>query len=233
MSEGNNVSAWRRQRRNLSLWLAEWKLDLALRDEGAAGVPPVCRAQGQPVPVAGDIRLLPPMPLSVPVLERPVYVAVLREAGAGQWEVAPFSRFSRPATPGEWRTGLRAAPLRVLSLWNLRAVSTQALSGTWRTGRMADARIKVALERCERVARHGEAEAIPASDAGPPLLHPLDPRVIYLAEERLLLDELLQASRRNGVLETLAYAIPEPDRMLLLAAEQRASFAPRDVVPPD
>ncbi len=227
------MAAWRRQRRTLSRWLAEWKLDLALRDHDDARLAPVCHAQGQPVPVVGDIRLLPPAPLSVPALERPVYVAVLREVLAGQWEIAPFSRFSLPATPGEWRTGLRAAPLRVLSLWNLRVVSTPTLSGAWRTRGMSEARLKTARERCDRATRPEETSARPASDVGPPLLHPLDPRVIYLAEERLLLDELLHAAPMHSASTTLTYALPEPDRTMLLAAEPPAKNDPWRTPPRD
>ena len=104
--------AWQHQR--LADWIEEWSLDLELRavleheaaDRSPASsrpppgqsIPGLTRPFDAPVEV-GQIRLLSPR--LVPDADRPMFVAIFRA-----WEddlvlVAPFSRFSTPATQGE------------------------------------------------------------------------------------------------------------------------------------
>ena len=109
------------QRKLLAAWLAEWRLERELPP------PPAEKASGTAVPAdghdapdltaggglaRGDIILLPPV--GEVAASRPVYVALLRESAPGVWLCAPFSRFSTPATEGEYATGRAFDPLKVV-----------------------------------------------------------------------------------------------------------------------
>lgn len=198
----------KRQRRQLARWLADWNLDAILRSADAAEpratpqssaaarqpaspsiVPPGPAANREGPPAPGDIRMLRPRPEAASDL-RPVYLAVL-EAGAGNKVlVAPFGRFSEPAVPSEWRTGLRAPALRVLCLWGAIGVSVDALRTSRRAGRLSRRFCRRALEVYGHLNGTAPLATVPAHTLGPPLLHPVDPRRIYLAEEAGVLDEL-------------------------------------------
>jgi hypothetical protein len=174
----------RTDRKKLSLWMDEWRLDRALAaadgtdrtqcgEECVAGLAPHPLEDGFRV---GDILLLKPVtPLTA---RRPTYVVVVApEGAAGWWRVAPFSRLATPATPEEVSTGLKAHPLRVLCLWNGHAVPARRLTAwAWRVGRIAQAALA-------RIGAAGDARR------GPRLVHPLDPRHTYLDEERSLWHE--------------------------------------------
>ncbi len=215
-----HLTAQERQRRALALWEREWDLDLALRDGQGTGPAVACRAAGQPGPCTGDIRLLPPAPVSIAALERPVYIAVLREVAEASFEVAPFSRFSTPALPLEWETGSNAIPLRILCLWNRRRVTADLLSLTWKTARLSAAQLKTALSLAPREPPPGRYGSQAPPGMRGPLLHPLDPRHQYQAEERLLVDELLAGLHSAGTGQTLVYEIHGQDRTLPMAAER-------------
>lgn len=191
-----------RQRRELSCWIEEWKIDRALTaatEPGRAVVEAAaddtvsrCRGDqisggGGVVPAVGQVRLLPPVEAGG-THERPVYVLVLECAGIGQWRVAPFSRFDNPATPGEWTTGLRALPMRVLCLWNARVVGQDMLGAAWFCRRVSAAQVGRALAAYRQVREGLSSGAALSGRFGPPLEHPLDPRHGYLQEERALLD---------------------------------------------
>jgi hypothetical protein len=186
----------RTDRKKLSIWMDEWRLDRALAaadgtdgeagsEDAAAGLPRL--APGPPPSFAdglrvGDILLLKPV---TPVTaRRPTYVVVVAPGGAaGWWRVAPFARFSTPATPEEVATGLKAHPLRVLCLWNGHAVSARRLTAwAWRVSRIAPAALA-------RIGGAGDGRR------GPRLVHPLDPRHTYLDEERALWNEWDRAAQ--------------------------------------
>jgi hypothetical protein len=191
-----------RQRRALSRWLEEWKIDRVLTaatEPGRAVVEVAaddtvsrCRCDqfssgGGVVPAVGQVRLLPPVDAGG-MHERPVYVLVVECAGIGQWRVAPFSRFGNPATPGEWMTGLRALPMRVLCLWNVRVVGQDMLGAAWFCRSVSAAQVGRVLVAYRQVREGLSAGAALSGRFGPPLEHPLDPRHGYLQEERALLD---------------------------------------------
>jgi hypothetical protein len=217
------------QQRRLGRWLAEWKLDCLLRsstpEESVA-------ATGQSVegmslknsspPDVGQIRLFHPAPKRE-ADHRPIYVAILEKRSGNAFLIAPFGRFAEPAIPGEWRTGFRAMPLRVLCLWNARIVAAAVLKSSWQASRIPKAKIAQALE-LHAGTPLGSARG---SDIGPPLRHPLDPRHTYLAEESARLDEqvvALEAMSRETA-ETFLYK--QTPSQLPLAAESREAYGRR------
>lgn len=182
------------QLRRLARWIRELETDLLLKSPSAVNArndTPDLASGTQPgstmnarhsEPVKpGQIRLL--HPAANRATERPVYVAVLHRQGKQTWLIAPFGRFAEPATPGEWLTGLEAVPLRVLCIWNRRTASMHAMESSWVAGDLNARRMKQALEVLGYFT-HGKARtSVKESDLGPPVRHPLDPRLRYLAEE--------------------------------------------------
>ena len=181
------------QRKMLAEWLAEWRLERELPppppEEAAAAAN--AHEDGHDAPDLsvgadirrGDIILLPPV--GEVASSRPVYVAVLRRSAPDAWLCAPFSRFSTPATEGEYATGRSFDPLKVVCAWNAAPVPASTLAGGWRTGSLAAADVEVLDEFAS-----GARNELPPSRRGPPLLHPLDPRHEYLEEEKALWFEI-------------------------------------------
>ena len=194
------------QRRRLARWLKEWDLDRILRSEDeipAAESSPDrpneerLQARSRPfattaLPQVGDIRVLYPAPHTAAAL-RPVYVGVLQEQDDAMFLVAPFGRFSEPALPGEWRTGLTAMPVRVLCLWNSRRVAGTTLGMSWRADRLKPGQIRAALEVLQHGCTGVPLVTVRVQDIGPPVRHPRDPRLTYQVEEANAFDELLSA----------------------------------------
>lgn len=237
-AEIQNGSTLDFQRRGLALWLEEWRVYKALaavsvpegggsagKDSAVGGVGltfPEAGGRSQPLRV-GQVRLLRPAGMNL-LQQRPVYVVLLMRQGVASWLVAPFGRFANPAVPGEWRTGLRSAPLRVLCLWNARVVSHQALESAWLSRRLTATQAARALAVWQTCADGMPLESVLAQRIGPPLQHPLDPRHEYLQEERELLDEhfgVAQADEASGadlVYEEMSQSV---DRK---AAEDRGRY---------
>jgi hypothetical protein len=189
MKRQPSQTAWARLA--LAAWMHEWQLDRRLRqaDEAAPGAAPPapCRypatAPGRGVIAAGQIRLLPPV--TPQTAARPVYVAVLAQAGGGVWQVAPFGRFATPALPGELALRRRALHLRVLCLWNVSALPDALLRAAWQAGRLSAPEQRGAAS-VQAALRGTPLPGMLARRVGPPLVHPLDPRHAYLDEERAL-----------------------------------------------
>lgn len=206
----------------LAHWLAERELDRRL----PAG--PEARVRPPPLPWGrdaagvlreGEIRLLHPT-AGMAAAARPVYVALLLLRKDRRWLLAPFGRYAVPATPGEWATGSRAGPLRVLCLWNARPASARVLIGSWRVGVLSTRQRHAALAVHRRERGGPEVEPAVARRTGPPVLHPLDPRLEYLSEETELWDGLSGWEQR-AVTTGLG---GEADGMLPLAAETEAEY---------
>ncbi len=206
-------------RQQLEMWLETYKLDRAMREE--------CILQPDrdiedrlpdmhgPGPMPGQIRLLVPACDATPQIERPVYACLLPGDRPDCMTAVPFSRFSIPATPREWKTGLPQLPLQVLCLWNGHACKTEALRTSWCVGTIPEQQrleIEIHLQTLNPL------QVLPSRRFGPPLLHPLDPRQLYLQEERMLMQELVAAMVKTPS-NTIFYQIPEPDIQLLRAAE--------------
>ena len=236
-----------RHSRHLARWLAEWKLDGLLRLADADGSPAASSPpaeQGRPIPPAplppaevsdepdvGEIRLLYPLP-GTEAAQRPIYVAVLGKKADGSFLIAPFGRFSLPAVPGEWRTRIRPPPLRVLCVWNARTIPAAAAALSWRAGRLQPGKVRQALELHDHLRSGAALASISDRDIGPPLRHPLDPRLQYQAEEADAIEGFLTAA--ESWLNRAPLARPQPPVTYdiapsewKLAAESRAPYGKR------
>lgn len=225
-----------RQRRQLSAWLHEWNLEQRLRrvDMGAHEPAPESALTSAPLRAyprrgeftPGRILLMPPRSSISPA--RPLFILLLAELKSGVCLIAPFSRFSAPALPGEWRTGHKAAPLRVLCLWNARGVLRSVLETAWPAARMSAVKTRRALAIWRCIWQEDAAPGAPSRNTGPPLRHPLDPRHEYIAEELELLDAAIAMPGQQGGRQTAGPAFPalydwKPEA-LQLAAEQENEY---------
>ena len=225
-----------RHRRQLAAWLHEWNLEQHLRrvdidergDLAEGDLPaPTPHAYPRPGDIApGRILLLPPRRNSR--IDRPIYVLMLAEMESGACLIAPFSRFSVPALPGEWRTGLRAAPLRVLCLWNTRGAVRGLLEAGWPAARMSAMKLKQAFAICQGIWQSDAHTSSPSRNVGPPLRHPLDPRHGYISEETDLLDAATaieaNANGREPARRASTALNDWKPEALRLAAEQKAHY---------
>jgi hypothetical protein len=187
------------QRRRLALWLAGWRLEREM-EQLAAGLrpaPPLRRgpasgagwggpARHDPAVREGQIRLLSPRIDGAGA--RPVYVAVLWREGAGAFLAAPFSRFCEPAFPGELL--VRRAPpcLRVLCVWNARALPAALLGRGWEVGRLTTGQLADATVLYRHLRGEGAPPPRYTVRTGPEIRHPFDPRAAYRREESALMN---------------------------------------------
>lgn len=130
----------------------------------------------------GQIRLLTPSSVSNP--DHLPYVAILARLDETHWLVAPFSRFTIPATSGEMLTGDDFAPNSVLQAWNAYTVSDLLLRRSWLSGNL-DSRV---IADAHDLYRHcADSTPLPEtfrSVIGPALDSVFDLRHTYLQEER-------------------------------------------------
>ena len=233
------------QRQCLAAWLREWAIDVALRQTPTAPdqadvEPPsaesreVAVPQAEPAarptePVAGQIRLLHPVS-AVPSLSRPIYIALLVETGSptDAFLAAPFSRFAEPAGPGEWRTGIRAMPLRILCLWNARLLPRSVVLQSWSAGRLSPAGIRQAMDVDRHLRTGAPLGSASARRVGPPVVHPLDPRLRYEAEEAETFECAVRSLQECAAVRPAHAVYDTPPKIWLKAAEARAPYvAPR------
>ena len=181
------------QRKMLSDWLAEWRLEKELppppQEDGAPsgdgrtefGQSDSDKTIGATGAIlrSGDIVLLPPD--GETSAARPVYVVLLDAGQDGGWLCAPFSRFSTPATDGEYATGRNFDPIKVVCAWNSGRLPKAVLERGWFVEHLGAPDVKVLADYAS-----GRRTELPASRRGPPILHPLDPRHEYVEEERCL-----------------------------------------------
>jgi hypothetical protein len=223
---GNSNNSWplNVQMQRLALWLKEWELDRILRKELAKDQAPQKRSsaglshdKAGKSPAVGEIRLL--HPAGVGGDQGPVYIVILENRPDNTFLIAPFGRFAEPALPGEWLTGLKPVPLRVLCLWNSRVVAEATLNRSWRAGRFSAVRLRQAMELHRHITASTPLVSVSTDDIGPELRHPLDPRQQYQLEESNLLDENLSAAVDQG---SLVYEIEDTE--LRLAAEPQLPY---------
>jgi hypothetical protein len=234
------------KRHQLAAWLNEWSIEQTLPiefpaltrpppDRNLAAAPAYHPARRARACVPGQIRLIHPATHDDVCLP-PLYVAVLDPVPPDNWWVVPFGRFSVPAVPSEWRTGLTAMPLRVLCLWNTRRVPGRALTDrSWPAGKLsarllAQARLLITHASVnDRRMPHPDGPQLPdrtAADLGPPLLHPQDPRWAYLAQEADRIETILAAAglTRNTASSEQVRSYPLPGDSMLKAAEDKPDF---------
>lgn len=109
-----------------------------------------------------------------------MYVVLVARRDGGAWLCAPFSRFSSPATDGEFLTRKDADAVSVLQAWNAGTVASETLSRGWMVGRLCAADLRAVASRILRGA------PLPEDRRGARLAHPLDPRHDYVEEEKSL-----------------------------------------------
>jgi len=178
------------QRKALSDWLLLWRVDQSLgnaveKPTDAVDSPTkenlelshsdFTYSAAKETPAEGDVVLLPP--IGRITQSRPVYFALRKHEEDG-WLAVPFARLPLPATDSEFATGRAERPLRVLAPWNAGILSDDILEQAWKVGRLRPVEL-AALRAYE----NGKT---PSLKAGPPIVHPLDPRHNYLDEEREL-----------------------------------------------
>lgn len=199
-------------------------MDLALREDGEEVALDSARPSDQieSVPAVGQVRLLFPGVAGYPVRLR--YLAILRETYPGQFLAAPFSRFSVPANPGEWRTSRAELPLRVLCLWNACRWKAEALAASWLVDSFAAEELAQALEVFEAFRDRSPPKKEWSGSVGPPLYHPLDPRHEYMEEEREWIERLFLTGRPRASRE---WVFPDHEGTRLpLAAERPGKYRP-------
>ncbi len=189
---------------NLVLWLRQWREELAAADAGDLPGPlpddvpaPALAPNVQPFDRFGiwpsDVRLLNPW--LVRDVRRPLYFAVLAKWLDGLWLMAPFSRFTLPATVGEWNTGRgeadpRQDPISILSLWNAHTVPPEVVQQSWFIDTLTEAEMANAWEVFRHVTTGKPLTPALRDRVGPPIYHPADPRNDYLAQEAAALRPL-------------------------------------------
>lgn len=197
-SENNNAQAKDPLVQRLYRWLVEWDLDCRfselfddevdeLAGRSAHGVTEDAQAGNQvklrPFDTAsatlapGAIRLVSGEAL--PECPRFFYIAIIENLGDSPLLIAPFSRFSEPATRGEWLTGREDPPLQVLELWNTHSVPAELVEKGW----LVDFLTKQEMDDAWAVYDHALtgwplAEHV-RSQVGLPIRHPEDPRLAY------------------------------------------------------
>ena len=221
------------RKQTLARWLHEWQIDKMLREDSTAESVPQSHDsiagqektgplyESKPVRV-GQIRLF--HPFSKETNERPRYVAVLKETDDGSWLVAPFSRFGEPSVPGEWITGRKAPAVRILCIWNARLLPELILERSWVVDRIPASKIDHAIAIHRFLGEDQELSRPIANQLGPPLVHPLDPRIEYLEEEREWFSTLSVSGPLNKRID-YPYPVSEgEDRSLPLAAEGHGKY---------
>ena len=185
------------QRKMLAAWLTEWRLEKELPPSPDEDVVSTLAPSGDGRTLfdqsgsdktigatavglrPGDIVLLPPDGDTTSA--RPVYVVLLAAGPDNRWLCAPFSRFSTPATEGEYATDRRYDPLKVVCAWNTGRLPMAVLARGWLVERIGASDLRVISDFAL-----GRRNELPPARRGPPVVHPIDPRRDYIEEERCL-----------------------------------------------
>tara|TARA_R110002096_G_scaffold102747_1_gene226889 strand:+ start:795 stop:1769 length:975 start_codon:yes stop_codon:yes gene_type:complete len=190
------------EKNHLQKWLTERSLELTLRstvDEEA--VTPVDSSEGNlaslvneydPIQGAnwGEIRLLSSKILHADYRHRDVYFAILAGWDDELLLIAPFSRYSTPATQGEWLTGRKDTSLRVLNLWNAHSVPASAIQTSWIVDHLSEVDRLHALDVFWHVTMGDPLQNELIDRVGPPIIHSHDPRIDYQEEEVTLMSPI-------------------------------------------
>ena len=229
------TAQWQAER--LARWLHEWQLQQTLAQaapEPLSGkqapsnstdeFPAVEQAPPDMPPAPGQIRLLRPRPEAPD--DGPLFVATLAADTDDVLTGIPFSPFSEPATPDELLTGRPQSVVRVLCLWNARTMRPSELKESWLVDDLTDQELTDFTHALRTVL---QTDALPDDMqqlGGPPLVHPDDPRHIYLSMERTRINVTLPESTQATAPSVLRY--PESgDRArddLPLAAEDSEDY---------
>ncbi|MBT3191673.1 MAG: hypothetical protein HN341_03880 [Verrucomicrobia bacterium] len=166
--------------KRLATWLLEWDLfrfSGTEEEELPSATLPVDSRQGESVaPIdedlaAGEIRLLVPRRD-----ELPLFIAVADIESNDQAVCVPFSPLGEPATPDELLTGRDTPAIRVFCLWNARTLARARISDSWIADKLSTAELERLVQALKGCQRDGHVPSHLRADAGPPLVHPADPR---------------------------------------------------------
>ncbi len=137
----------------------------------------------------GQIRQLNPD--LKPAWTRPVQVLVLNiETDRERALVAPFSLLSVPAFEAELATTIDDESLAVLCLWNATWMPLRNLAHSWVLMDGGDELMQDAALLRQSLARKEPLTPTLQARTGPPLIHPHDPRQVYVDAEEDLLEDL-------------------------------------------
>lgn len=113
------------------------------------------------------------------------YFVVLENWEKDFWLIAPFSRFSVPATSGEMLSTLTYTPIQVIQVWNARTAPEAFLKKSWSLNEKLPENV---LQEARQLFRHLlTGKDLPAdfqAKRGPIVDNLLDLRQQYLAEEK-------------------------------------------------
>ncbi len=219
---------WQAER--LTHWLLEWELLQEPQEKIASAevnasegeLPEGCVASPDADVEPGQIRLMMPQGDDDGLL----FLAIVGEGGdEGAVFCVPFSPLSEPATPDELLSGRDTPVVRVFCLWNTRSVALRVLCESWIVDRLtADElkRLKRALLACEQT---GSVPDDLRREAGPPLIHPEDPRRLYRRIERNRIHNcLIREHTSRAADNVILYTIESEQQKLPKAAEDHDTY---------
>jgi hypothetical protein len=120
-----------------------------------------------------------------------VYVLVLGIDEENQRvEVAPFGPVTVPALVTEMRTDLPDRMLAVLCLWNVTWLGMKDLGRCWMLSDVGEGLMERVKMLREALMRGGGVPEDLKDLVGPPLEHPADPRMEYIATEERLWEQV-------------------------------------------
>ena len=217
------VAAWEKER--LARWLYEWELmqasgggdEIEGKEEPADILPEDTVApMGDNIEI-GQIRLLAPV-----ATEGMAFIVVVSIAEDGAVGCVPFGSLAEPATPDELLSGRDKEVVRVYCLWNLREASTAIVGNSW----IVDSLNELEMKRLLRAVAAIESDGCLPDDlleyAGPPIVHPEDPRREYKNYERQRIDKAI-AQKCNVSDNTILYD-PNIKQEFLKAAESTENY---------
>lgn len=122
----------------------------------------------------------------------PPYFIILAEWDNDMWLVAPFSQLSLPANEGEMKTNLDIPFCDVIQCWNAKTVQTCLIERSWLVDSASPSIVQAARDLFLNQIFGDELPEEFDFLRGGPVLNPLDPRIIYLRENKAQYAPLFQ-----------------------------------------
>ena len=122
----------------------------------------------------------------------PPYFIILAEWDNDMWLVAPFSQLTLPANEGEMKTDLDIPFCEVIQCWNAKTVQTCLIERSWLVDSAPQGTVQAARDLFLNQIFGDELPDGFNFLRGGPVLNPLDPRIIYLRENKVQYTPLFQ-----------------------------------------